>query len=93
LTDFLVSAAEIRLARARQQGISPAAFYAWDDEMAGQLRFSTVPGRGDVLPFGPSVERVPAPSHIVREALSTLRPGTIALNEFIEADWKRPPAG
>lgn len=26
---------------------------------------------GDVLPFGPFVDRLPAPFHIVREALST----------------------
>lgn len=92
LADFLLRAAEVRLARAREQGLIPATFYSWYDEMAGQVRFSTVPGRSDALPFGASIDLVAGPACIAADALSTWSPGVHSFNELTEVEWEEPAA-
>jgi hypothetical protein len=90
LVDFLQSAADIWLDRARVQGITPATFYTWYDEMAGQVRFSTILGRSDVLPFRAAVHLVDTPDIIVSDALSTSTPGEHFFDEFTEIERDQP---
>ena len=73
--DFLTTAADIWLARAALAGIAPATFYAWYDDMTGQLRMSLVPGAAvDAAPFSGNIDLLPSPHAIVRAALSTWTP-------------------
>jgi hypothetical protein len=90
--DFLNDAADIWLARARTAGIVPATFYAWYDEMAGQLRISLVPGAADALPFAGSIELLASPQAVITAALSTWTPGLIPSIEFTEAEREEPSA-
>jgi hypothetical protein len=90
LVSFLESAAEIRLAQAQNHNILPATFYAWYDDQAGQLRFSLVPGRPDAIPFRAPIDLVTASSDVVREALTTWRPGFVPLEELTEVESTEP---
>ena len=90
LVGFLESAAEIRLGQAQKEKILPATFYAWYDDQAGQLRFSLVPGRADALPFRAPVDLVRASSDVIRDALTTWRPGFVPFEDLTEAEWTEP---
>ncbi len=70
IREFLASASAISLGHARDAGVSPATFYAWCDEQAGQLRFSIAPCTSDNLPFGARVVLVPDPGPIVELAVA-----------------------
>lgn len=90
LLRFLETAADVRLAQAREENILPATFYAWYDDQAGQLRFSLVAGRADTLPFEAPVDLVTTPSEIVRDALTTWMPGFVSHEELTEVEWSEP---
>ncbi len=66
---FLVAASATYLARARDAGVSPATFYAWCDEQAGQLRFSATPCVAEELPFGAPVRFTDDPGEIAELAV------------------------
>ena len=91
LVTFLETAAEIRLAQARNDKILPATFYAWYDEQAGQLRFSLVRGRPDALPFGAAIDLV-ASSEVVRDALASWNPGFVPFADLTDVEWAEPAA-
>lgn len=65
LVAFLRSAVAIRRELASRQPVRPVTFYAWHDEMAGQLRFSTACCTLDTLPFRAKVVLVDDASEIV----------------------------
>ena len=71
LAAFVLAAAVIRAELAAVQGIAPITFYAWHDEMAGQLRFSTARCTPDALPFSTAVQLVEGPVEIVQRFLSS----------------------
>lgn len=82
LLAFLRDAVVIRRDVAARQRVRPVTFYAWHDEMAGQLRFSTARCTRDTLPFHAKVVLVDDPSAIVAAfARSVYRVG-IPLNEL-----------
>lgn len=56
---------DIRRELAEAQPVRPVTFYAWHDEMAGQLRFSTACCVISALPFGAKVRIVQDPQEIV----------------------------
>ena len=62
---FLQSAVDIRRELAASQALRPVTFYAWHDEMAGQLRFSTACCTRAELPFRATILLVDAPNEIV----------------------------
>jgi hypothetical protein len=62
---FLHSAVNIRRELAAAQPFRPVTFYAWHDEMAWQLRFSTACCAGGALPFRAKVMLVHDPREIV----------------------------
>jgi hypothetical protein len=62
---FLRSALDIRRELVAAQSVAPVTFYAWHDEMAGQLRFSTARCTRDALPFAAKVQLVDEPDEIV----------------------------
>jgi hypothetical protein len=92
VVDFLNAAADIWLGRAALVGSAPATFYAWYDEMAGQLRVSLVPGTTDALPFSGPIELVSSPQAVVSAALATLTPGLIPGSELADVEWEKPRA-
>lgn len=65
LVTFLQSALEVRRELAAAQPFGPVTFYAWHDEMAGQLRFSTACCPSSALPFSAKVLLVHDPHLIV----------------------------
>jgi hypothetical protein len=65
LVAFLQSAVDIRRELAAAQFLRPVTFYAWHDEVAGQLRFSTARCTQAALPFAATILLVPAPNEIV----------------------------
>jgi hypothetical protein len=86
---FLRSAVEVRRELAASQALRPVTFYAWYDEMAGQLRFSTACCTRTDLPFGATILLVDAPNEIVGKFMrSPFRDG-IPWNAFLET----PPEG
>ena len=76
LVTFLRSASAVRRDIVHEQNAHPVSFYAWHDDMAGQLRFSTARCTTSALPFGCPIELVDDPEPVVREFLqSGLRDG------------------
>jgi hypothetical protein len=71
LATFVLAAAAVRAELVALQGIAPVTFYAWHDEMAGQLRFSTARCTSDSLPFSAAIQLVDHPAEIVRCFLSS----------------------
>jgi len=52
LVEFLRASMAVRAELVALQSVRPVSFYAWLDEMAGQLRFSTACCTRNTLPFG-----------------------------------------
>ena len=71
LVQFLRQAAALRLDTARMRSMLPATFYAWHDAQAGQLRFSTIYGPEERLPFGAPIRVVRDPGIVVRGFLNS----------------------
>lgn len=71
LVQFLREAAALRLQTAMKRSMMPATFYAWHDVQAGQLRFSTINGPEESLPFGAPIRLVRDPEIVVREFLES----------------------
>jgi hypothetical protein len=92
VVDFLNAAADIWLGRAALVGSAPATFYAWYDEMAGQLRVSLVSGTTEALPFSGPIELVSSPHPVVIAALATWAPGLIPASELADVEWEEPRA-
>lgn len=84
LLAFLQSAIAIRRDQALSQPVRPVTFYAWHDEMAGQLRFSTACCTRDTLPFGAQVTLVETPSEMVAAFLRSPYRDGISWNELEE---------
>jgi hypothetical protein len=86
LVSFLREVAEIRRVAVQNCKPLPAVFYAWHDEAAGQLRFSTAACTTANLPFRAPLELVDDPAAVVREFLqSRLRDG-IPWTELTDAE-------
>ena len=66
LTAFVLAAAAIRQELVAAHGAAPVTFYAWHDEIAGQLRFSTARCAPESLPFAAPVGLVEHPAEIVQ---------------------------
>ena len=82
LLDFLRSARAIRSAQAIAQPVRPVTFYAWHDEFAGQLRFSTACCTPHTLPFGANLTLVDDPSEIVASFFRSPYRNGIPLHEL-----------
>lgn len=71
LVEFLVDVAAVRRELVAAHNADPVTFYAWHDEVAGQLRFSTARCSPDSLPFGYRVRLVDDPAEIVEDFLAS----------------------
>ena len=71
LLAFLESAMVIRRELAQSQPVRPVTFYAWHDEMVGQLRFSTACCTRTTLPFRAEVRVVDEPDEIIAAWISS----------------------
>jgi hypothetical protein len=84
LVEFLRAAMAIRGELVALQSVRPVSFYAWYDEMAGQLRFSTACCTKNTLPFGATLALLDDPNEIAEAiAQSSYRDG-IPWNELRE---------
>jgi hypothetical protein len=92
LVAFLRSAVVIRRELAISQAFRPVTFYAWHDEMAGQLRFSTARCASSALPFGAKVRLVPEPRSIVVEAFQSPYRDGIPWEELHEVPFEETTA-
>ena len=90
LVEFLYRAMEVRRNLAKAQPVRPATFYAWHDDMAGQLRFSTAHCNNDNLPFGAATVLVADPDEIVREFLDSPYLHGIPWEELKEVPYDEP---
>jgi hypothetical protein len=88
--EFLKSAMAIRRELASLQSVRPVAFYAWHDEMAGQLRFSTACCTRERLPFRAKVQLVDDPLEVVTAFLQSPYRDEIPWNEFENSTRKDP---
>lgn len=86
---FLRSALDIRRELVFARSLAPVTFYAWHDEMAGQLRFSTACCSRDALPFAAAVQLVDEPDELVGAFLRSPYRDGIPWTEMEEA----PPDG
>jgi hypothetical protein len=86
---FLRSALHIRRELVASQSLAPVTFYAWHDEMAGQLRFSTACCTRDALPFAAWVQLVDEPDEIIGAFLRSPYRDGIPWTEMEDA----PPDG
>lgn len=82
LLEFLESAMAIRRELVSSQSVRPVAFYAWHDEIAGQLRFSTASCTRETLPFRTKVRLVDDPREVVTALLQSRYRDGIPWNEF-----------
>jgi hypothetical protein len=73
LTRFIEAAVDVRRAQAESIGMKPATFYLWNDEQAGQLRFSVARCLPDSLPFRCAVAPADAASEIIGGYLASSR--------------------
>ena len=64
IVEFLREAMTIRGQLVALQSVRPVSFYAWYDEMAGQLRFSTACCTRNTLPFGAALALLDDPNEI-----------------------------
>jgi hypothetical protein len=71
LLEFFDEALQARHSQATAMGVEPVVFYAWHDEMAGQLRFSVARGTAVDLPFAARVEPVSDLRTIIRSYLGS----------------------
>ena len=71
LAAFVLAAAAIRAELVAVLDVAPITFYAWHDEMAGQLRFSTALCTCESLPFAVGIQLVEHPEEVVRRFLSS----------------------
>lgn len=83
-TRFIRSARDIRTAQVAAQDYSPVSFYAWHDEMAGQLRFSVARCAVEDLPFGAPVTVVDDVRTVVRDWVTSPYLGGIPFSELKE---------
>lgn len=81
LVAFLYAALDVRRELASSHP-APVTFYAWHDEMAGQLRLSTVCSPRDALPFNAPLLLVEHPIAIVNEFLGSHYRDGIPLDEL-----------
>jgi len=84
--EFLQSAMAVRRELASVQPVRPVAFYAWHDEMAGQLRFSTACCTRNTLPFRAKVRLVDDPVEIVTAFLQSPYRDGVPWNELEDSN-------
>ena len=95
LLAFLRSAMVIRRELAHSQSVRPVTFYAWHDEMAGQLRISTACCTKTALPFGTVVRLIDEPDEIIASFLSSPYRDGIPwsdIKESLAGDDEPPPS-
>jgi hypothetical protein len=73
LTRFIEAAVNVRRDQAQSIGMKPATFYVWNDEQAGQLRFSVARCLPDSLPFRCAVAPADAANEIIGGYLASSR--------------------
>jgi hypothetical protein len=90
LASFLVAA--YRQIWKMADGIDAAGvFYAWVDELAGQLRCSFAPiDNVNALPFACRVDLVESPEPIAAKALAAASAGPIRIQDTKEVEWPDP---
>jgi hypothetical protein len=86
LVAFVVEAVAIRQELVAPLATGPVTFYAWHDEMAGQLRFSTARCTAPSLPFGGPIVLVDHPREIVDEFLASPYRDGIPCSELVECE-------
>lgn len=90
IVEFLWSALKIRRELAALQSVRPVCFYAWHDEMAGQLRFSSACCTRATLPFGAQISLVDDPDPIAAEFIRSHYRDGIQNSELEQASFEEP---
>jgi hypothetical protein len=88
LVEFLRAAQRCRIQQATRTGGGPVVFYAWHDEMAGQLRFSVARGTLADLPFRDRVEIVSDVREIAAEYLASRYRDGIPYAELVPVPFR-----